>query len=234
MTKRIKLLELYKSHYNFAIVVDSLGNDIVDSENAPIVLQGEGLSFEYGIFNAINNLLDDEDPLKEIFSKAEEMTTEYYLNWSGQKWIAPMYVELLDINHDNLDLVDITLARSILNRYKDNWTKRMLALSLVYNPIHNYDMDETRRDNIDLTEKNDGSYDVYGYNSGNASPSDKSNTTVTTTGTADKNYRTTKRSGNIGVTTSQKLLNEELEVRTYEMIKSIYRDIDKVLVLSVY
>lgn len=234
MTKRIKLLELYKSYYNFSDVVDSLGNVVLDSQLNAIIVNGNGVSFSYGIFNAINNLLDNEDPLKEIFNKAEEMTIEYYLNWSGQKWIAPMYVELLDINHNNLELVDNTIARSILNRYKDNWTKRMLALSLEYNPIHNYDMDETRRDNIDLTEENDGSYDVYGYNSGNASPSDKSNITVTTTGTADKNYRTTKRSGNIGVTTSQKLLNEELEVRTYEMIKSIYQDIDKVLVLSVY
>ena len=234
MTKRIKLLELYKNYYNFSDVVDSLGNAVVDSELSPIIVVGTGVSFNFGIFNAINALLSNDDPLKQIFNKAEELTYEYYLNWSGQKWIAPMYVELLDINNNNLDTVDNIIARTLLNRYKANWTKRMLALDLEYNPIHNYDMDETRRDNVDLTETNDGSYDVYGYNQSNASPSDKSNTTINTSGTADKNYRTTKRSGNIGVTTSQKLLTEELEIRTYELIKTIYKDIDKVLVLSVY
>ena len=89
-------------------------------------------------------------------------------------------------------------------------------------------------DNIDVTEAIDGANDVYGYNSNDASPSNKTSDTRHTTGSQDKNYRKTERKGNIGVTTSQKMLTDELEVRKYDLINAIYRDIDKVVVLSVY
>ena len=41
--------------------------------------------------------------------------------------------------------------------------------------------------------------------------------------------RTLTRSGNIGVTTTQKMIREELEVRKYQFIEEVMRDIDKVL-----
>ncbi|WP_407416481.1 hypothetical protein, partial [Methanobrevibacter sp.] len=45
---------------------------------------------------------------------------------------------------------------------------------------------------------------------------------------------TTRRFGNIGITTSQQMLQQELEVRKYDFYKMIYKDIDSVLCLSIY
>lgn len=42
------------------------------------------------------------------------------------------------------------------------------------------------------------------------------------------------RSGNIGVTTSQQMLQSELEIRVYDYFESIYKDIDKVLTIAIY
>ena len=40
--------------------------------------------------------------------------------------------------------------------------------------------------------------------------------------------------GNIGVTTSQQMLQAELEIRMYDFFESVYQDIDKVLTIPVY
>lgn len=44
----------------------------------------------------------------------------------------------------------------------------------------------------------------------------------------------TERSGNIGVTTSQQMLQAELDLRTYDFCKSVYADIDVVLCCPLY
>jgi len=53
--------------------------------------------------------------------------------------------------------------------------------------------------------------------------------TRTTTGT-----ESLKRSGNIGVTTSQQMLEAELKLRDYNFMESMFEDIDKILCLSIY
>lgn len=53
--------------------------------------------------------------------------------------------------------------------------------------------------------------------------------TNTETGTEDLT-----RSGNIGVTTSQQMLESELKLREYDFYKTIYKDIDSILCLGVY
>ena len=53
--------------------------------------------------------------------------------------------------------------------------------------------------------------------------------TTTNTGT-----ESLTRSGNIGVTTSQQMLESEFKVRQYNFYEMIYKDIDSVLYLSTY
>lgn len=43
-----------------------------------------------------------------------------------------------------------------------------------------------------------------------------------------------ERSGNIGVTTSQQMLESELKLREYDFYKTIYKDIDSILCLGIY
>ena len=42
------------------------------------------------------------------------------------------------------------------------------------------------------------------------------------------------RKGNIGVTTTQQMINSELELREYNLIEVIYSDIDSILTLKIY
>lgn len=97
--------------------------------------------------------------------------------------------------------------------------------------------------------------DIYGFDSSEPSPSNKEtvsndgddvtrfNTTVANTGTQGhveggkdtevRNYELT-RSGNIGVTTSQQMLQSEIDLWQYDFFKIVYADIDKVLCLDCY
>ena len=103
------------------------------------------------------------------------------------------------------------------------------------------------------TEETDATIDksVYGFDSSQASPSesetDHSETTATETSTesqsgnntrtdnlAGTRDRTLTRSGNIGVTTSQQMLQSELDIRMYDFYKSVYDDIDHILTIPVY
>lgn len=124
----------------------------------------------------------------------------------------------------------------------------------------NTDVTEERKVNTDLTTSTDADVtdtDIYGFNSSSPNPSGKitRNGDVVVTGDADDNVETTHttgdsddnvttetesgtrgltRHGNIGVTTSQQMLQSELEVRKYDFYKMIYNDIDSILCLKVY
>ena len=147
----------------------------------------------------------------------------------------------------------------IENRFGSKWNKIYSALNESYNPLENYNMSETRTPNLTETRtpnlthsetaSNTSSTDVengvYGFNSTNSNPStdstgsqtDSLNRTNTDTGTETKTNTGTEslsRSGNIGVTTSQQMLESELELRKYDFYQMIYNDIDTILCLKIY
>lgn len=53
-------------------------------------------------------------------------------------------------------------------------------------------------------------------------------------GSEEDNYQKTIKSGNIGVTTTQKMINEELEIRKNIFFERVMNDIDKLLTLCIY
>lgn len=114
---------------------------------------------------------------------------------------------------------------------------------------------QTQQTNITTTGNSNNDTSVYGFNSANATPQSESGATssATTSGDAEDNVitktgtetgtRTTahtgtkrlERSGNIGVTTSQQMLESEVTLRQrYNFYNIVYQDIDKVFTLSVY
>lgn len=96
--------------------------------------------------------------------------------------------------------------------------------------------------------------DVYGFNSNSAVPQGDSNgnSTVKTQGDADKNVttenetetgtrteretgkRTLTRSGNIGVTTSQRMLESEIKLWEWNFYETVFKDVDTVLTVPKY
>ena len=213
---------------------------------------------------------------------ASVLDIDYHGNHSGEKLISPLLLKLLKADGgEQISIIHKSqIAIIIYERFIDNWVKRWDVLQAEYDPIENYSMVENMLD--DVTEHEKGTtltrtldtaktktgtdtttpnteitaegY-IYGYDSGVASPSDKSvsttsgtneteyNTTDAETGTVTdvasgtdtdtRNYELTRR-GNIGVTTAQQMVTAELELRKYDFFRSVYEDIDKVLTLPIY
>ena len=169
----------------------------------------------------LDSFLTEED--------AKTLDLEYYLSHSGEKYISRLYINLLNIN-DTLG----QLTKIILSNYKDNWLKVYDAYTTDYEPLENYRMVENEKVKSKVTNTVGTSADTYGFNSVESVPTSKVNTTSTTEGSKDDNDRDLTRSGNIGVTTSQQMLESELSLRKYEFYHVMMVDIDKILCLKKY
>lgn len=206
------------------------------------------------IFYALQNLENADIPWADD-NINEELDLDYLFNRSGNKIISTLTEFFVDRDTGKIDdLSMITLAKVIYTKYGAKWVKEYATLSLQYNPINNYDMVEqmtnditthqfghtnTRTDNTDETIETEKA----GFNSTDYTPSDKVNTkgnagTVadveTGTNTDTRNYRLT-RSGNIGVTTSQQMIESERKLWLWNFFDEIvYPDIDRVLTINMY
>lgn len=211
---------------------------------------------EYGIFTALTDygypwITNDTD-------------LDYLWNHAGSKTISPLVDRLLmSRNIEDFDSPDMmgvmdNLAKILHARYNATWTKLYNVLSAEYNPIQNYDMTETDTPNItrtqvetqkaDVTVTSSGSNsaDVFGFNSAEPVPQaeSKGDTTQRTQGNAEDNVtdrtdtetgtRTLTRSGNIGVTTSQQMLESEIELWKWSFFETVFRDVDAILASPIY
>ena len=125
------------------------------------------------------------------------------------------------------------------------WTKLWDTTKLEYNPIWNKDgtVEETEVRDLDRTDKNQTStstsstaeniHSVAGYNSGTAQLAEKDNSTGSGTGTGTSTgsgtedetiKRTRKEYGNIGVTTTQHMIQEEREIADFDIYQYIITD----------
>lgn len=207
-----------------------------------------------GLFTALNNF---NVPWKDAVSSTD-LNVAFY-NHSGQKIISNVVNHFLDdtnrLTSDGLD----KLCSTLVSVYGKNWSKLYNTLDLDYNPINNYDMTEESEDNETNTGTNTDvktGYDtskatadtnalVYGFNSAtgvnsndNKSTTDQS-VTYNTTNTDTINHTTTNkhkltRSGNIGVTTSQQMIQAERDLWLWYYFDAVFDDIDKLLTLRIY
>ena len=156
------------------------------------------------------------------------------------------------------DKVLTNLAHIIINRFGNNWLKIYNAyFDTDYKPLENYSMIETETEevgseevgkqstnsNITSTSTANNINKFYGFGGNNAVNDTNNDTTTTTTGSGSKNDnytdtnnsvetsrdRTFTRSGNIGVTTSQQMLESELKLRQYDFFNIMMNDVDKIL-----
>lgn len=155
------------------------------------------------------------------------------------------------------------LAHIIINRFGNNWIKIYNAyFNTEYKPLENYSMIETETEevgteesgkqatnsNITSTSTANNINKFYGFGGTNAVNDTNNDTTTTTTGSGNKNDnytdtnnsidtsrdRTLTRSGNIGVTTSQQMLESEIKLRQYDFFNIMMNDVDKILCSKIY
>ncbi|MEE3334471.1 MAG: hypothetical protein VZR54_09440 [Ruminococcus sp.] len=116
--------------------------------------------------------------------------------------------------------------RFAIGTWGDTWRESLeriaSALTTDYNPLHNYDRSETYTDteNIDGTYNTDTENKVSAYNSSAYQPDSKTEIDGTS-GTDRTLQHVSTVKGNIGVTTSQQMLQAEVDLRTVENMYSI-------------
>lgn len=132
------------------------------------------------------------------------------------------------------------------------WARLAATLTAEYNPIENYDRMEEWQDNsinnsrytnsTNNTSNGSTKEQVYGYNNLNT-PADNSASTSSSTSadTSDSAGNTTstgsrkgRAHGNIGVTTTQKLLESERRVAMFNFYDAVIRDFQKRFLIWVY
>lgn len=218
------------------------------------------ISVMSGIFSEIRTQDSGDIPLLPWLDDdyAQLLDVEYYLKHSGDKGISIYFQRLLKFQEDGVigDALTV-IAQTTMSKFYDKWNKLYSAfVESTYKPLENYDMEQTEEPDITKTRnvKTDVSVetkddisdtDVYGFNSSSAVPSGKvtRNGTVTTTGDADDNEevetetgtRSLTRHGNIGVTTSQQMLQSEIDLRNnFNFMEQLFDDVDSELCLLVY
>lgn len=199
-----------------------------------------------GIFATLTGVpWDDEETVDKI-----ALDIEYFGNHSGLKESSPLVEKMTDWpNDEQLSSVEIgRLQQIIINKFSVSWQKIWDAMIMDYNPLENYNMKEkstpgvvtTRKENTDINVANSANGNVYGFNSSSAVPASTSGGNSRTTGDKAKNYSEEsktgfdqlERSGNIGVTTSQQMLEQELNIRKYHFFDIVFADVDTILAIN--
>lgn len=190
------------------------------------------------------------------------LTEDYFIGYSNDKFISPLFSKFVEnYNNSEIDIkvsMSSKLASLVYNRFGKKWKKIYDALMTEYNPLENYSMEEERTPDLTEEETQNEKSDVKtsretsatnSYKGFNADAPVTINKTdgqedVETSGakldneitksTTHTGTETLTRSGNIGVTTSQQMLQSEFEVRQYDFYKMMYNDIDSLLCLSIY
>ena len=209
----------------------------------------------YTIFRLLASYTDLNDFIND--SNKDILDADYYMGNSGDKFLSPIHERLLSQLQDKNDAMK-TLGNIVYTRFGEKWKKIYGALTAEYNPLENYSMeeirtpdlttDETQNEKTDITveRETEASNSYKGFNATEPALINKTEgdeTTTTTGAKADNEVskkieetgtETKTRSGNIGVTTSQQMLESEFKVRQYDFYKQVYADIDSVLCLSIY
>lgn len=218
-----------------------------------------GLNFD-SIFSIFAEDEDEYSLVKDFITSDNYsiLNEDYYIGYSADKYISPLHQKLFDAVNEDLTNLSVKLADIIYNRFAEKWKHIYDALLTEYNPLENYSMVEERTPDLTFEDTENVNTDVTteretsatnSYKGFNATQPVAVNKTdgdeTTTTSGAKANNETHKttthtgtetltRSGNIGVTTSQQMLESEFKVRQYDFYKMIYNDIDSVLCLSIY
>ena len=104
------------------------------------------------------------------------------------------------------------------------WEKLARTLNFEYDPISNYD----RREEWDNESSGEGEADTAGYNSAGADVPEARSSTRSTGKTSGRAY------GNIGVTTTQQMIEEERRVSDFDMDHVIIQEFKKTFCLLIY
>ena len=206
-----------------------------------------------GIFSKIYNL---QTAYRPEWLTTEEHARSLDRLYHGKHSFDRIESSLSNILFTNFDVGAYTyLTSDILTQFSLNWEKLYATLHFDYNPIWNVDGTEsrniTRRLNQDKNETTNTNRETnvvsdntnnstYGFNSPDPVPSGKTEHTGKQNETEGNNFIATNvnnetvtdtftRGGNIGVTTTQKMISEERDSWLWNFYEHVFTNIDSIL-----
>lgn len=212
-------------------------------------------------FPTINTIFDKVSADLKLFTvfTSDEMFS-YFVNKFGERGFYLYYDSENAANNTNRVKQASDYIALYGKSHKYEYDKLVDTLSLEYNPIENYSMTEkgtdTRAPNITQTNKGvntntvgvDTSIttgkttfdksdsfinDTKTTNTGTNTDTQDINTTVTTTGN-EKTVHEFTRSGNIGVTTSQQMIESERQLAMFSVVDLFVKAIADIILIGVY
>lgn len=199
----------------------------------------------------------------EKFPLTDEVLDILFMNSDyGNHVPSPMIQFYVNKNEFN-DLNRILIASAAYDYFVNSWKKEYTALTADYSPIENTDKyitytDEssgagsqettgTSTDNATSTGTVKTDSDIYGMNSdtptGDTTATSTSNDTDTSTSESSGKVTSTSEGtvthtehahGNIGVTTNQQMITEELTLRQTQFFDIVFKDISNFISLNIY
>lgn len=169
-------------------------------------------------------------------SMAEIMNVDYYLSMSGDKKVSRTYERMYDAMLEDKALVLSELSKIIVLKFSDKWDKLHKAyIESTYNPIENYSMTEKENVGTKIENTQNASTSLYAFNSDDASPVNTGTQNGTSTGNKEDNERELTRSGNIGVTTSQQMMESEFNLRNKRnFYNEMMKDVDSIYATKIF
>lgn len=132
----------------------------------------------------------------------------------------------LEVVYPSIDIMKLAITTwSVANQY--TWQKLYDTMVVEYNPIWN--VDATVSIDRDATGTGNATDAVKGFNSNTWAESDKTDTSSAATEDV-----TERRTGNIGVTTTQSMIEQERKIAEFNMISYIAQSFKQRFCLLVY
>lgn len=213
---------------------------------------------KFPAISAIFEKVSQNLKLFTIFTSSEMFS--YFVNKFGERDFYKYYDSENTTSNTNMVKQASDYIALYGKSHKYEYDKLVDTLSLEYNPIENYFMTEkgtdTRSPNITQTNKGvntntvgvDTSIttgkttfdksdsfinDTKTTNTGTNTDTQDINTTVTTTGN-EKTVHEFTRSGNIGVTTSQRMIESERQLAMFSVVDLFVKAIADIILIGVY
>lgn len=215
----------------------------------------EDYTIVFSPFDAIDKYADDASiQLPDWFTTEflQSADVEYIYQHAGERLISNMILKMyntidkqLPSPHTERDVLEILITQLggvLYNKYMFDWNKLHDAMFADYNPIQNYDStEEITRSGDDKVSTNTDLKQTSKVSAFNSSVM-QDNAEIDNSGLAANNYSKTDynskvkttRYGNIGVTTSQQMIESEIELRKQNFLELIFNDVDNVFVSNLY
>lgn len=192
------------------------------------------------------------------FTEDECITMDELLPWQyGERIVTPYLMAFTDSDGmiPEASPAMVTLSHSLWNMFHVKWEHLYALYEAEYNPISNYDMTETESTEaetesvVEGTSQRSGStstgdnFSTYGFNSAAAVPRDANTGSGTSSEEEEDGQETTgsavgsrnlTRSGNIGVTTTQQMMTQEIELWKWNLLRSVLKDVVDTITLPIF